>query len=163
MMRISMIVAADAANGIGIDNRLPWKLAEDMAFFKQTTSGHAVLMGRKTFESIGRPLPQRRNLVLSRDSGWQAAGVSAHTSLEQAIAAAQAAGETELFIIGGSQIYAAAMPHAERILLTRIERRFDCDAHFPALPDDVWQLTAQQDGWSEQNGCAYHFLCYQRR
>ncbi len=154
-MRITIIVATDAANGIGIDNRLPWKLPEDLAFFKRNTSGHTVLMGRKTYESIGRPLPNRRNLVLSRAPDWQAPGVETVADLQQAIARAAAAGEDELFIIGGGQIYAQALPLAQRVLQTRIEHQFDCDAQFPPLAAQDWQQVSAERHYSEANG--WHF------
>src|SRR5436190_13135302 len=109
MAHFTIIVATDRARGIGINNALPWHLPEDLAHFKRTTSGHPIIMGRKTFDSIGRPLPNRRNIVVTRNANWQHEGIEAVTSLA---AAAGLVGEAESFIIGGAQLYAEALPLA---------------------------------------------------
>src|SRR5450830_2002988 len=114
---LCVIVATDSKHGIGIDNTLPWRLPEGLAHFKRTTSGHPILMGRKTFDSIGRPLPNRRNIVISRNPDWSHAGVERVASLQEA--AALVAGE-DAFIIGGAQIYAEALALATRLIVTEI-------------------------------------------
>jgi len=121
MTRFTIIVAIDTQHGIGIRNALPWRLPEDMAFFKKTTTGHAIVMGRKTFESIGRALPNRRNIVVTRNAGWQHEGVETVASLD---AAAALIGDQEAFIIGGGQIYADAIGHAARLLVTEFDFAF---------------------------------------
>ena len=157
---LTIIVATDQAGGIGIRNTLPWHLPEDLAHFKRTTSGHPILMGRKTFDSIGRPLPNRRNIVITRNPEWQHAGVESCTSLTQA--AALVAG-TDAFIIGGAQIYAEALPLANRLIITEIGQRFDCDAFFPPLDLQIWQETARTTHHSEAQGFDYAFVTYERR
>lgn len=158
--QLTIVVATDLNNGIGINNTLPWRLPEDLAHFKRTTSGHAILMGRKTFESIGRPLPNRRNIVITRNADWQHAGVETVTSLQ---AAAALAGDAPAFIIGGAQIYAEALPLVDRLIITRIAGSFDCDAFFPAIDERLWQETAREEHHSETSGLDYAFVTYQRR
>ena len=157
---LAIVVATDRNNGIGINNTLPWHLPEDLAHFKRTTTGHAILMGRKTFESIGRPLPNRRNIVITRNADWQHAGVETAASLP---AAAALAGDDPAFIIGGAQIYAEALPLVNRLIVTRIEQTFDCDAFFPALDPQIWQETAREQHHAETSGFDYAFVTYERR
>ena len=158
-MSLTLIVATDRARGIGIENRLPWRLPEDLAHFKRTTTGHPIIMGRKTFESIGRPLPGRRNIVISRNPAWRQDGVEAVGSVDAAIALAP---ETEAFVIGGAQIYVETLARATRIIVTEIDRVFDCDTFFPAIDPNLWQQVARQAYYSELNECAYAFVTYQR-
>lgn len=160
MPTITMIVAIDAAGGIGSQNSLPWKLAEDMAFFKRTTTGHTVLMGRKTFESIGRPLPNRINIVISRDPTWQHEGVLCANSIENGIALA--APDAQVFIIGGAQIYAASQPLAQAMLVTEIDKTFGCDAFFPPISASEWQEVARTRHFSSNNDCHFSFVEYRR-
>jgi dihydrofolate reductase len=155
-MTLSIIVATDRAGGIGIDNRLPWRLPEDLAHFKRTTTGHPIIMGRKTFESIGRPLPGRRNIVVTRNPLWQHAGVEAVGGLPQALALV---GADDAFVIGGAELYVQALPLAQRLIVTEIDRVFDCDAFFPAIDKARWHETARQTHYSELNACAYAFVC----
>ena len=143
-MRVSLI-AAVAANGvIGKDNDLIWTLRDDMAFFKTTTKGHHVIMGRKNWESIPerfRPLPGRPNIVLSRDAGFLSEGAICMNSLEAALDSAREAGEDEAFIIGGAQIYQLAleMGVVDTMYLTHVEREYEGDAHFPDFSEADWQ------------------------
>ena len=141
---ISVIVAV-AQNGIiGGDNALLWHISEDLKRFKQLTGGHAVVMGRKTFESLGRPLPNRRNVVISRRKDYVPEGVEVVASLEEALARFPV--EEEVFIIGGGQIYAQAMPLADRLYLTTVMHDYEGDTRFPAWDRTQWRRTA----------CAYH-------
>lgn len=157
--RLTIIVAMDAANGIGIRNTLPWRLPEDMAHFKRTTTGHPVIMGRKTFESIGRPLPNRRNIVVTRNPDWRREGVEAAVSLA---AAAALAGDGEAFVIGGAQIYVQALARAQRLIVTEIGQSFDCDTFFPQINPAQWKEAARAGYHSEQNGYDYAFVTYER-
>ncbi len=156
--RISMIVAMAHQRVIGRDGDLPWHLPDDLRHFKATTLRHPVLMGRKTFDSIlgrlGKALPGRRNLVLSRDPSYHAAGAETFTTLDQALLAADCDGErktyskgnddrSELFVIGGAEIYRLALPFAERLFLTRVDATIDGDTRFPRLDDD-WRLVSQE-------------------
>ncbi len=141
-LRISLLVAATENGVIGRDNGMPWHLPDDLKHFKALTLGKPVLMGRKTFEAIGRPLPGRTNLVLTRARGWSAPGVTAVADLEGAIRAAGAA--PELMVAGGAQVYALALPHATRIYLTRIHAIIDGDTRFPDLIIEQWQETERR-------------------
>jgi dihydrofolate reductase len=157
--RLTLIVATDRSNGIGIDNKLPWHLPEDLAHFKRTTSGHAIIMGRKTFASIGRPLPNRRNIVITRNPEWKHDGVEAVTSVDAALALL---GDEEAFVIGGAQIYAETLPRASRLVVTEIDQSFDCDAFFPPIDPALWKETAREQYHSDKNGFGYAFVTYQR-
>lgn len=157
---LSVIVATDSARGIGINNTLPWHLPEDLAHFKRTTSGHPIIMGRKTFDSIGRPLPNRRNIVITRNRDWSHPGVESVESLQAA--AALVAG-SDAFIIGGAEIYAQAMPLAQRLIVTEIDQRFACDAFFPAIDAQQWQETARQTQRAASDAFDYAFVTYERR
>ena len=134
---ISIIVAADENNVIGKDNDLIWHLPDDLRFFKEKTSGHAIIMGRKTFESVGRPLPKRTNIIITRDTNFSVEDCIVVDSLEKALEEAYKV-DPNPFIVGGEQIYRLALPKAERIYLTRVHHQFDGDRHFPEL-DASWQ------------------------
>ena len=143
------MIVARARNGvIGRHGTLPWHLPEDLAHFKRTTMGHTVIMGRKTWDSIGRPLPGRRNIVITRNPQWQAPGAETATSLEQAIQkCASAAGEADrdVFIIGGAQLYAQALKqHVDSIFLTEIDADFEGDTHFPTLDPKRWRERSRE-------------------
>ncbi|WP_426197015.1 dihydrofolate reductase [Massilia sp. DWR3-1-1] len=156
---ISLVVAMDAGRGIGIDNALPWHLPEDLAHFKRVTTGHPIIMGRKTFDSIGRPLPNRRNIVVTRDAGWTRAGVETAGSLEAAIALA---GQVDACIIGGAQIFAQAIDAglAGRMVVTEIDQHYPCDTFFPPLPAG-WVETARERQQSA-SGVHYSFVTYEK-
>jgi dihydrofolate reductase len=154
------IIAAVSSNGvIGADGRLPWHLPEDLKFFKAQTLGCAVIMGRRTWESIGRPLPGRRNIVVTRSRDFRPAGAGTAASLADAIT--QCAGEAKVFVIGGGDLYRAALPLADCIVLTEIRREFDGDVHFPEFDRGQWKET-----WREpqrtQDGLAFDFVRYER-
>lgn len=157
MAQLTLIVAMDAQRGIGIDNALPWRLPEDLAHFKRITSGHPIIMGRKTFDSIGRPLPNRRNIVVTRNPEWRHEGAEAVTSLDAALALA---GDAPAYIIGGAQIFAAAMHLADRLIVTEIAHTFACDTFFPPLDPQAWTETARETHHSEANGFDYSFVTY---
>ena len=161
--RLTAVVAATENDVIGRDNGMPWHLPADLAYFKSVTMGHPVLMGRKTFEAIGRPLPGRRNLVLSRNASLAIPGVDVVTSLDEAL---DAVGDVpELMVIGGAALYALAMPHTDRVHLTRLHMTLDGDAFFPRLPDTEWVETSRsaRRPADERNACEMSFLVYDRR
>lgn len=160
MTNLTLIVATDIAGGIGIRNALPWKLPQDLAHFKRITTGHPILMGRKTFESIGRPLPNRRNIVISRNAAWQHAGVDAVTSLEAALRLTDA---EEVFVIGGAEIYTLALPLADRLIVTEIAQRFNCDTFFPTIDKTIWSEAAREVHHDDTNGFDFAFVTYQRK
>ncbi|UTW11018.1 dihydrofolate reductase [Marinobacterium rhizophilum] len=148
-MKLAIIVAKARNGVIGVDNKLPWHLPADLKYFKQVTFGKPVIMGRLTFESIGRPLPGRANIVVTRNPDWSHAGVQAAASLEEAIDLAQAhcdvGGADEAMVIGGAQIYAQAMTLVQRIYLTEVQADIDGDARFPALDQDQWREVERAD------------------
>lgn len=157
--RLTIVVATDSRRGIGINNKLPWHLPEDLAFFKRTTSGHPIIMGRKTFESIGRPLPNRRNIVVTRNAEWKHDGAETANSLAQAITLA---GEGEIFIIGGAQIFAEALPYTRRLIVTEIEHAFECDTFFPQIDPAAWKEVSREKHHSDAGGFDYAFVVYER-
>lgn len=156
------LIAAVANNGvIGKDNRLPWHLPADLKHFKALTTGRTVIMGRKTWESLPdnfRPLPGRQNIVVTRNAAYRAEGAAVVTSLPAAIAAAQS---DEAFVIGGAELYAAALPLADRLQLTEIDAAFDGDTHFPAIDTNQWRETARETHRDEA-GTGYAFVTYER-
>jgi dihydrofolate reductase len=157
--RLTLVVAIDAQRGIGVDNKLPWHLPEDLAHFKRVTMGHPIIMGRKTFDSIGRPLPKRRNIVVTRNPAWRHDGVDAVTSLADAIALA---GADDACIIGGAQIFRESMDLADQLIVTEIGHTFACDAFFPPLEAGRWTETAREKHHSEANGFDYSFVTYRK-
>ena len=159
-MTLTLVVAIDAQRGIGIDNKLPWHLPEDLAHFKRVTLGKPMIMGRKTFDSIGRPLPGRRSIVVTRNPGWQREGVEAVPSLEAAMALV---GEIDASIIGGAQIFEAALGVADRMIVTEIDHSFACDTFFPPIDPAVWVETAREQHRSEADGYDYAYVTYVRK
>lgn len=163
-----IILIAAMAHGrvIGKDNRLLWHLPEDMKHFKSLTQGHPVIMGRKTWESLPekfRPLPGRKNIVISRNPNFLVAGASVCTSLNLALAACQ--GATQIFVIGGAEIYALALPLADRMELTEIDAAFDGDAFFPTWREEEWceeQRQTHPAGGESGNSLGYAFVSLRR-
>ena len=146
MTRAVVLIAAVSRNGvIGKGGKLPWHLPDDLKRFKALTLGHAIIMGRKTFDSIGRPLPKRRNLVVSRQAGFHHEGVEVFSSLEKALEAAHFGGDESPFVIGGAEIYAAALPLATRLELTELRELVDGDTYFPPIDPLAWQLVSREE------------------
>lgn len=157
------LIAAVAANGvIGAGNALPWHLPADLRRFKALTLGHPIVMGRRTFESIGRPLPGRDNIVVSRNPGFSAAGAAVAPTLEAAIAEAAARDEL-VFVIGGAQIYAQCLARATRIYLTRLDLEVTGDTFFPDLDAHCWEEYAREEHPAQAGYPAYAFVTLQRR
>ena len=158
---VSIIVAIAQNGTIGDKNALLWHIKEDMRFFRTTTSGHAVIMGRKTFESIGsKPLPKRKNIVITRQDVEFAGALTAH-SLEEAIA--MASGDEEIFIMGGAQIYAQALKCADRMYITRVERDYEGDTAFPEIDYSEWKLASEERyERGEEYEYPFAFLAYDR-
>lgn len=163
-MIISAIVATDEQGTIGKDNDIPWYLPADLQFFKRTTMGSPVIMGRKTFLSIGRPLPKRTNIVLSRDPFFVANGVLVVHSLEEALSLDVCQAAAEVFIIGGGEIYSRAMPYLDRVYLTKVAIRVeDGHAFFPELPPEDWVLAWEEAHQADaKNDYDYTFTRYER-
>ncbi len=150
--RITLVAARARDGAIGLDNALPWHLPEDLQHFKATTLGHPIVMGRRTFESIGRPLPGRRTIVVTRDPGWTHAGCERAASLDDAIA--RCAGLPEVFVVGGGQLYAEAMPRADRLIVTDVAIDVRGDTFFPPIDPTRWACTGEAHGTS-RTGLGY--------
>jgi dihydrofolate reductase len=158
---VSLIVAADERGGIGLDGRLPWHLPADLRRFKALTLGKPIVMGRRTWDAIGRPLPGRRSIVVSRQAGLVLAGADVAASLGQALELAGAAAETS--VIGGAEIYRLALPLAQFVHLTRVHAVVDADTFFPALDAAEWEEIAREDhAADERHACAYSFVTLRR-
>lgn len=156
---LTIVVAMDARRGIGIDNKLPWHLPEDLAHFKRVTLGHPIVMGRKTFDSIGRPLPGRRNIVVTRNADWRHEGVEVAHSLQDAVALA---GGESASIIGGAQIFAEALDLADRMIVTHIDKQYACDTFFPEIDPARWTAVASEPQRSEAEGVEFSFVTYDK-
>ncbi|WP_211829371.1 dihydrofolate reductase [Kistimonas asteriae] len=166
-MKLAMIAAVAENNAIGINNKLPWYLPGDLRYFKAVTMGKPIIMGRKTFDSLRKPLPGRANIVITRDRDYQREGISVVYSLDEAISLAEDValinGCEELMIIGGEQIYREALPKAERLYLTRVHRSFDGDAFFPELDPAEWQETLREDlVVDDEDAMGYSYLVLDR-
>ena len=163
-MRISMIVAAAENNVIGIDNKLPWHLPADMQFFKRTTNGHPIIMGRKSYEALGKPLPNRTNIVITRQTDYKPEGTIVVSSPEEALETAVEYNKEEIFIIGGGNIYQTMLSLANRVYLTRIHTEVEGDAYFPELPAYEWELTqAERHEADEKHKYAFTFQTWDRK
>ncbi|MCL6269225.1 dihydrofolate reductase [Sansalvadorimonas sp. 2012CJ34-2] len=164
-MKIAMIAAVAENNAIGIDNKLPWYLPGDLRYFKAVTMGKPIIMGRKTFESLKRPLPGRTNIVMTRDESFYHEGVRVVRSLEEAVSLAESIamidGASEVMVIGGEQIYRQALPKAERLYLTKVSQSFAGDAFFPALEETEWQEKAREDHETDE-GLKYSYQVMDR-
>jgi dihydrofolate reductase len=162
-MKVSLIVAVAENGVIGRNNELPWRLSADLRRFKELTMGHAIIMGRKTFESIGRPLPGRRMLVVTRQPHFEAPGVESVNSLDAALAAAARPGNEEAFVIGGAEIFRDATAHADWLYVTRVHAQVDGDVFFPPLDKEQWRLkSAEQHQADAKNEYPVTFEVYER-
>ncbi len=167
-MKIVLIAAFAQNRVVGINNKLPWHLPEDLKYFKRTTTGKAIIMGRKTYDSIGRPLPNRTNIVITRNSDFKAEGVKVVSSLEAAIELAKEVnyinGIEEVMIIGGASIYETALPIADRLYLTHVHADVKGDAYFPEVNFAQWQEVARDDHQaSDNNPYDYSFVVYDKK
>ncbi|KKQ20841.1 MAG: Dihydrofolate reductase [Candidatus Nomurabacteria bacterium GW2011_GWA1_37_20] len=160
---ISLIAAIGKNNELGKNNTLVWSMPTDLKYFRKTTSGHPVIMGRKTFESIGRPMPNRRNIVITRDQNYKKDGIEVAHSLEEALNLVPHKKE-EIFIIGGAEIYKQAMPIADKLYITHIEAEDkDADAFFPEIIPIVWnEISREERKKDEKNSFNYTFSVYKK-
>ena len=158
---LSIITAMDQNRLIGRDNALPWHLPADLAFFKKTTLGKPILMGRKTYESIGRPLPGRQNIIISRDPEYQVEGCDSATSIEQALSMIE--NNPEAMLIGGSSLYQQTIDLADKLYITYIHSQFEGDAWFPEIPPQNWIESARENHFADDNNVYdYSFVTYSR-
>ena len=159
---ITFVVAMSENRVIGVDNGLPWRLPADLRHFKTITMGKPVLMGRRTFDSIGRALPGRRNMVVSRTPGFKAPGCEVVGSIDEALASV--AQEPEVMVIGGASFYEQLLPRADRIHLTRVHTTLEGDAFFPSVNLEQWrEVSREEHGADDRNQFSYSFLTYERR
>lgn len=160
---ISLIAAIGKNNELGKNNTLVWNMPTDLKYFRQTTSGHPVIMGRKTFESIGRPMPNRRNIIITRDLNYKKDGIEVVHSLEEALNLVPHKNE-EIFIIGGEEIFKKAMPIADRLYITHIDATDkDANVFFPEIIPVVWnEISHEEHAADEKNSFAYTFSIYEK-
>jgi dihydrofolate reductase len=162
-MILSLIAGIGKNNELGKGNTLLWDLPVDMKHFRETTSGHPVIMGRKTFESIGRPLPNRRNIVITRDVSYMADGVEVVHSLEEAIDLFKYDTRDEVFVIGGAEIYKQAIDRADRLYITHVDSNFDADAFFPPIDPAFWkEASREHHDLDEKNTFPLDFVVYEK-
>lgn len=161
-MRLSIIVAMDDNQLIGQDNALPWHLPADLGYFKRTTIGKTVLMGRKTYESIGRPLPSRRNVIVSRNADFRAEGCEVVSSIDQALELARH--DDEVMVMGGASFYEQMLPSVDRLYITQIEGTYEGDAYFPVFNRaDFSESFRESHQPDEKNKHTYHFTILDRK
>lgn len=160
-MSITMIWAMDEQRLIGKDNGMPWRLPNDMKFFRENTKGKTVVMGRKTYDSLNGALPNRRNLVLTRNPSWGTDDAEVISDITSVLELAQ---DEEVMIIGGAQIYNLFMPYADKLLVTRIAQTFEGDEHFPEYDERVWELEWEEPGIvDEKNEYPHQFQSFVRK
>ncbi len=161
-MTLSIIAAMASNRTIGINNTLPWRIPEDLKRFKALTMGHHMIMGRKTFDSIGKPLPGRTTVIVTRDRALKAEGCIVVHSLQEAIAAC--AGDDEIFVAGGAELYAQTLPLADTLYLTEVRQEVAGDAWFPEFDRDEWVETSREKcGQREPQPLDYHFVTLRRK
>jgi len=161
---LKILVAFDENRVIGKNNTLIWHLPADLKRFKALTTGHVIIMGRKTFESIGKPLPNRTTIVISRQTDLKIEGVIITHSVEEAILKAKSVTREDIFIVGGAEIYALSLPLADQILVTQLHDIFEGDAFFPEIPLDTWVVSERERGVTdEKNAYQYSYLTYSRK
>ncbi|MGF7082643.1 dihydrofolate reductase [Mucilaginibacter sp. UYCu711] len=159
-MIVSIVVAIGQNNAIGKDNKLLWHLPKDLKHFKEITTGGTVIMGRKTYDSVGRPLPNRRNIIITRQQ-IEIKGCEVVNSVEAALDLCR--DEDEVFIVGGAEIYKLAMPLTDKIFLTIVRENFEADTYFPEIKEAIWKETARQDHEpDEKNPLPYSFITLER-
>ncbi|WP_400241843.1 dihydrofolate reductase [Niallia sp. JL1B1071] len=160
---ISLIVAMDRNNVIGVNNQLPWHLPEDLKYFKKVTTGHPIVMGRKTRDSIGRNLPNRENVIITRNPDYICEGCTIIHSIDEFYKWSFAHREEEIFVIGGAELFAETISKTDRLYITRIDHEFDGDTFFPALNWQEWELVSEQKGIEDEKNLYSHvFYVYER-
>lgn len=162
-MRIHLIVAVSQNGVIGRAGQIPWRISEDLKRFKAITLGHPMIMGRKTWDSIGKPLPGRESIVVTRQAGWAATGATRAASLQDALSYAEKRGATDVFVIGGGEIYREALPLADVLHVTEVHARADGDVTFPAIEKARWRETAREERrQTDVEALRFAFVTYER-
>lgn len=160
MSKLSIIVAMSSNHVIGANNTLPWHLTEDLKYFKSLTTGHTIIMGRKTYQSIGRPLPHRRNIVISRNTETSYEGMEVVHSIEDAFSITK--NDKKVFVIGGADIYKQVLDQVDLLYITEIKKSFSGDAFFPEIDKSKWSEFSREDH-ATANGLEFSFVCYQKK
>ena len=161
-MKITLVAAIASNNVIGKENSLPWNIPEDLKRFKQMTSGHTILMGRKTFDSIGRPLPNRQNIVMTKDKNFEQEGIKVVNDFDEALELIKESNE-DVFVIGGSKIYELFEPVANSLAITRILKDFEGDAFFPDINWDLWQIEKEENFFDEKSNIECKLIEYSKK
>lgn len=167
-MKISLIAAVSQNGVIGLNNDMPWHLPDDFAFFKRKTSHHAIIMGRKSLDALGKPLPNRTSIVITRNSAFMVEGVTVQHTLDEAIAKAQEVDQQryqtgEIFVIGGAEIYKVALPIATTLYITEIHQAYDGDTYFPEFDKREWrEVSRQPHAADERHAASFDFVEYER-
>ena len=161
-MKITLVAAIASNNVIGKENSLPWNIPEDLKRFKQMTSGHTILMGRKTFDSIGRPLPNRQNIVMTKDENFEQEGIKVINDFDEALELIKESNE-DVFVIGGSKIYELFEPVANSLAITRILKDFEGDAFFPDINWDLWQIEKEEKFFDEKSNIECKLIEYSKK
>ncbi|WP_226666745.1 dihydrofolate reductase [Metabacillus litoralis] len=160
---ISLIVAMDEKHLIGKNNELPWRLPQDLAYFKRITMNHKIVMGRKTYESIGKPLPGRENIILTRDPSYQIEGCKILHSIDDILDLARNTDEN-VFVIGGAEIFKEVLPYSDRLYITHIHHEFEGDTYFPKLESSEWESVSTQHGVKDdRNPYEFDFVVYEKK
>lgn len=160
---ISLLYAMDKNRLIGKNNELPWHLPQDLAYFKRVTMGHTIVMGRKTFDSIGKPLPGRENIIITRDTSFTCNGCKVIHSINELLNLSREKNNEELFVIGGAEIFKEILPFSDRLYVTNIHHEFDGDTYFPITNDAEWKLISKEPGKKdEKNPYDYEFVVYEK-
>lgn len=161
---IKILVAFDENKVIGKNNALIWHLPADLQRFKMLTTGHVIIMGRKTYESIGKPLPNRTTIAITRQADFKPEGIIVANSIEEALLKAKSISRDDIYIVGGAKIYQLGLALADQILVTQLHDIFEGDTYFPEIPADTWEIVEQKRGITdEKNKFQYSFLTYQRK
>ena len=161
-MKITLVAAIASNNVIGKENSLPWNIPEDLKRFKQMTSGNTILMGRKTFDSIGRPLPNRQNIVMTKDKNFEQEGIKVINDFDEALELIKESNE-DIFVIGGSKIYELFEPVANSLAITRILKDFEGDAFFPDINWDLWQIEKEEKFFDEKSNIECKLIEYSKK
>lgn len=159
---ISLLYAMDKNRLIGSNNQLPWHLPQDLAYFKRITLNHKIVMGRKTFDSIGRPLPKRENIIITRDNQFACSGCTILHSIDEIVKLSNETDE-EIFVIGGSEIFKEILPYSDRLYVTYIHHEFEGDTFFPATNESDWKVISKEQGiMDEKNPYDFDFVVYEK-
>jgi dihydrofolate reductase len=160
---ISLLYAMDKNRLIGKDNELPWHLPQDLAYFKRITMGHTIVMGRKTFDSIGKPLPGRENIIITRDKHFSCDGCRVIHSIDELLDLSHKKIEEEIFVIGGAEIFKEILPFSDRLYVTNIHHEFEGDTYFPKTNDTEWKMISKEPGIkNDKNPYDFDFVVYEK-